>query len=298
MITIRQAALAGLTGVLFTATANATAFYIDQFEIQRDQDTNPGVLAPWFVDNFDDGNPPPTSNGTFPNGNTGSYLTLPDPMPGPEVDGKLRLDTAEGFVGSSEVSGRPLLIQRARLATNTSNEDADLNRGLKETQVFTVKGTFDLIEPTIIREDYGVRLTDFGKADRNDNVQLRVILTPSGEWRVQFVEADYDLGVFDIIDSVLLSDIAGIEDYDQIALTLTKGSNNDNLISAAFELIDLDGTDLLVSLDGTADIFDGERWTRAAFFAFAPVPLPATLLLLGAGLAGIGYQRRRPIRTA
>ena len=115
---------------------------------------------------------------------------------------------------------------------------------------------------------------------------------------MQFVEADYDLGVFDIIDSVLLSDIAGIDDYDQIALTLTKGSNNDNLISAAFELIDLDGTDLLVSLDGTADIFDGERWTRAAFFAFAPVPLPATLLLLGAGLAGIGYQRRRPIRTA
>ena len=300
---LRQAALAGLAGVLFTATANATVFYIDQFETQRDQASNPGVLAPWFVDNFDDGIPPPSSNGTFPNGVTGSYITAPDPMPGPETvgpPGKLQLDTAEGEARISQVTGIPLLAQRARLATNTSNADADLNSGLKETQVFTVKGTFDLIEPTINREDYGVRLTDFGKVDRNDNVQLRVVRTPSGEWQVQFVEADYSLGVFDIIDSVLLSDITDIADYDQIALTLTKGSNDNKLISAAFELIDSDGSDLLVSLDGTADIFDGERWTRAAFFAFAPreIPAPATIVLLGLGLAGIDYQRLKQIKAA
>lgn len=290
---IRQAALAGLIGVFFTATANATAFFIDQFEIQRDQASNPGVLQPWFVDNFDDGLEPPSSNGTFPNGATGSYLTRPNPMPGLEQDGKLRLETAEGEARISQVAGTPLLVQRARLATNTSDADADLNLGLKETQVFTVTGKFDLIEPTINREDYGVRLTDFGKADRNDNVQLRVILTPSGEWQVQFVEADYGLGVFDIIDSVVLSDITGIGNYDQVALTLTKGSNNDKLISAAFELIDLQGSDLLVSLNGTADIFDGERWTRAAFFAFAPVPAPATLALLSLGIVGIGYRRKQ-----
>ena len=296
---LRQAALAGLAGVFFTATANATAFYIDQFEIQRDRVNNPGVLAPWFVDDFDDGLEPPSSNGTFPNGAFGSYLTLPNPMPGLEQNGKLRLETAEGVLGSSQVSGRPILIQRARLATNTSDADADLNSGLKETQVFTVKGTFDLIEPTVNRENYGVRLTDFGKADRNDNVALRVILTPSGEWQVQFVEADYGLGVFDIIDSVLLSGITGVSDYEQIALTLTKSSNNDKLISAAFELIDFEGSDLLVSLNGTADIFDGERWTRAGFFAFAPapVPLPATFLLMCAGMAGIGFCRRKQIKS-
>lgn len=295
---IRQAALVGLIGVFFTATSNATAFFIDQFEIQRDQDRNPGVLQPWFMDNFDDGLEPPSSNGTFPNGVTGSYLTRPNPMPGLEENGKLRLETAEGEPRISQIGGIPLLVQRARLATNTSNEDAFLNFGLKETQVFTVTGTFDLIEPTIARENYGVRLTDFGKTDRNDNVQLRVILTPSGEWQVQFIEADFGLGVFDILDSVVLSNITGIGDYDQIALTLTKGSNSDKLISAAFELIDFEGSDLLVSLDDTAGIFDGERWTRAAFFAFAPMPIPATFLLVGGGVVGIGYRRRKKIKTA
>ena len=296
-----QTALVGLAGVFFAATTNATTFYIDQFQITRDQDNKPGTIQPWFVDNFDDGIAPPSSEGTFPNGTTGSYLTVPDPMPGPEENGKLRLDTAQGFARFGSVSGDPILIQRARLATNTSNEVGDLYRGLKDTQVFEVTGTFDLIEPTIDLEYYGVRLTDFSGPSPNDNVELRVIRTASGEWEVQFVKADFDLGVFNIIDSVLLSDITGVGDYEQIALTLTKSSGNDKLISAAFELIDLGGANSLqISLDGTAGIFDGERWTQAAFFAIVPrtVPIPATLFLMGLGMLGFRCQRLKQTKLA
>ena len=129
-------------------------------------------------------------------------------------------------------------------------------------------------------------------------MQLRVQKNAAGQWGVTFIEADFGLGVFDTIDGFLLSDITGVENYDQIALTLIKSNDADKLISAAVELIDLDGSNRLVTLDGTAEIFDGERWTRAAFLAIRVVPAPATLLLIGLGMAGIGYQRRKQLRTA
>lgn len=191
------------------------------------------------------------------------------------------------------------IVFRARELASTSNEDVDLSRGLKDIHEFEVRGLFDLIEPTVDGERYGVRLVDFGVASPNDTVQLSVDRSLAGEWRVNFLEADFDLGVFNIPDSYSLTGVAGIGDHEQIALMLTKGDAASKLIDASFELIDLDGllSNVAVSMSGNASLFDGERWTRAAFFAGVPrevaVPVPPTLLLMIVGLVALNRVSRR-----
>jgi hypothetical protein len=266
-----------------SAPVQGTEFALDRFEITRDNNTN------WFTDDFLDGTVPPSSEGVFPDNSPASYLVAPNPLPGPEQGGKLMLDTAKGEEALSGVSGNPILIQRARLLTNTSDDPADINRGLKDTRTFEIKGTFDLIEPTINGELYGIRLVDFGQPDPDDNVQLQVQRSNSGEWVVRFVEADFDLGTFNVIDSYPLAGVPNLGDYEQIALMLNKEDSSNNLISASFELIDLDAvlTPFAYSMTGTAEIFNGERWTRASFLAVAPKRVPEPRDFGGDGKADI-----------
>lgn len=287
-------ALVALGSVLLMTTASATTFYIDQFQITKDGD------AAWFDDGFDDGNPPPSSESVFPGGGTAHYFTKPNPLPGPEENSRVTLDTAQGVLTPSEVNDNSLLFQRARLATNV--DSSDTVRGLKSNHTFSVTGVFDLIKPDFELEFYGIRLSDFmlGNEDTwDDNVDLRVVLTDTGDWGVRFSQADYDNNVFDVIDFNLLDDslIDGSlpTSYEQIALTLTKSANDDALITASYELIDFEDINnpLTVSMTGSGEIFHGENWTRADFFAGRVIPEPTTLALLGLGLAGIGFRRKK-----
>lgn len=284
-----------LTTALFASTAQATVFFIDDFEITRGGQT-------LFLDSFGDDIAPSTGYIPPDIANQDSYNTRPDPMPGPEANGKLALDPADGEARNSNVTGIPILIQRARVRTP---KDAS---GLANSVDFSVTGVFDLIEPTLPgREFYGVRLTDFDSNNNNpnDNAQLRVHVDPNGDWRVWFVEADFDNGVFVELGAVVLDDqllidnsIPGsLSDYDQIALTLTHTVPTgavSNSVTASFSLFDVDtfGPTGSINVGGTATLFTGEIWTRASFLTAQRVPLPPTLVLLGLGIAGLVWRRR------
>ncbi|MCB1725027.1 MAG: VPLPA-CTERM sorting domain-containing protein [Gammaproteobacteria bacterium] len=281
--------MATLLALSLSASATASTYYLDRFKIDKNGTDN------WFNDPFSDGNPPPSSEGVFPNQSQGSYSTLPDSLPGPEQNGKLALDPSQGQSTTSSVSGNPILIQRARLQTST--DSSDLTTGLKSDDTFSVGGLFDLTPPEM-SEVYGIRLTDFSSTSTaNDVVQLTVGWNGSGEWGVRFREADFGAGIFDLLDFGNLSQRADLGDFEQIALFLDKADAGSSTITASYALIDLDdsGNNQFLDLAGSGTIFDGEEWTRAEFFTVRAVPVPAALPLFASALgllAVFGRSRR------
>ena len=81
--------------------------------------------------------------------------------------------------------------------------------------------------------------------------------------------------------------------HDQIMLELTRADTSSNAVTASYAYIDNGVAGSTQSLTGSADIFNGEDWTRAQFVARTVVPVPAAVWLFGSGLiALIGLARR------
>ena len=250
---------------------------LDEFTVTRNG-------SAFFTDSFDDAVPPPSAPGGRQYNVSGSF--------GPETGGKLTMDSVDAVCGINAF-GNNRCIQRAILQTNI--DSSNLTNGLKIDDTFSVTGLFDLTDPSVLREKYGIRLTDRGGLEGtppngNDIIELAVRRTSGDQLTVRLRRLDVGTGIDTILETLPLDLSLG----DQIALMLSRNSTTSNAITVSFSYVNAGVFSSPTAFSITPDIFNGESFTRAAFVATTPVPLPAAAWLFGSGLLGlIGIARRK-----
>jgi len=188
-------------------------------------------------------------------------------------------------------------VQRARVASATNPSFAT---ALTANDYIAVTGIYDLISPEVT-ESYRVRLTDWDSSAKNESLEL-------GVWRratdnevvISFRKGIVGAG-FTVLEELALSSISNILDFDQIFLALSNDRQNPSALFDAtivlMDSLDISNTQTIeLSTQGT--MFNNRAWVRPSFIATQRVPVPATLALLGLGLAGIGYKRRKQGKAA
>jgi hypothetical protein len=227
-----------------------------------------------FQDSFDNNIAPPDTGG-----NSQSYQIHGGPL-GPEMNGKLTLSAADGESVIRPDTGT-MTRQGARVKTNI--DPLQPNKGLRIDDLFSVTGIFDLTLPAIIRERYGVRLTDSSSSMHNDSIGLSVMRTSASLVEVVLHRYDPDAFTFTSLNTVTLE-----PGHDQIALTLSRLDTANNDLTASFAYIDSGVRGSVTSFPTTTTIFNGEDFTRAAFMHLAPASLDEPVDLAGSIKTGGG----------
>ena len=267
------------------------AFELDFFAVWKNlgaYSTPLELLAqtPIFGDSFDDGSQPPSAP-NFTSGDPASYAMFGSM--GPENAGILTLDST-----GTQSNNYGTYVQQAILKTNV---DSGSTAGLKQDSTnFLVGGIFNFINPGNANGAYGVRFTDVGVGNENDIVSLYVRGRTDGQALITFSRFDYTTGIRSVISQQVLD-----TGHDQIALGLAYqdpdgvGSAPKAVYAGYFYLDGGAPTAAFAGMAGSADLFHGENFTRAGFFAadIAPVPETAEYALMLAGLGLVGWRVRR-----
>lgn len=267
----RRKAVLALAGVLLSGMAMATEFRLDAFTVVVNGTTV-------FVDNFDDGSPPPNSPGAFSYLVTGGFSG--------ETNGFLLSNPAQG-APSTTPTGRPARIQAARLLTPT---DPGLPSTLGTDDTFTVSALYDLVNPGAASERYRVTLTDRvgpqGAGDQTNNVlHFGVERAADGQYAGQtvlrFRHADFKLDDVQLLAEAPV-DFAGAP--DQIRLSLSKANAASGLVTASYQYLkagSVIGDSVFATTPAAYALFDGEVFTRGEF---------SSLLIPDAGAPNIVAQ--------
>ena len=251
------------------------SFNIDNFRIYRNPANPAGSLV--FQDTFSNGIAPGVADPTltFADGTTVATYAVSGTFT--ESAGNAVLDTQSGHAApiSAVGTGGALAGQTATLLSNSTTDTAV---GLKKQNSFIIEGLFDLSIPDDLREGYGIRLTDrTGNLPAqlgNDTLELMVRKGANGNIQVTFRDIDFTGGIVTRLDSFEFVPIAS---ETQIVLRLSHAVNSPDII-ASFDFIDSVGAvTRTITLTQAGQVFTGEDWTRAGFFANAPSPTDSFL---------------------
>jgi len=143
---------------------------------------------------------------------------------------------------------------------------------------------------------FGISLTDQSvSASPDDRVDLQFMRMADGTLQYRLWRHDF---ANQAINSLAAQNFFAPAGADQIELRMRHDNPLDRAVNAELQFwsggVAMAGE--LHTLGPSFDLFHGEQFSRAQFFAFeaAPVPLPAAVWLFGAGLLGLaGVARRR-----
>ena len=290
--------------VLGAGSANATVFSFDEFFIQK---SGSEIFRDSF-DNTDAGSGPPPSGPDDPiTGPNNTYFVSGSGIVSENAggNGRLLIDSSLGQLVTNPNGDDRL---RNRIRRNRSSNPAS-SAALTEAASWTVNVVLDLAAlPINNGEAFGFRVEDFGGGNPNggnDRLLLEVRRSnSSGNLGVLFSGLEFNgVGIetfdFDALDPHLTANPGA----DQILLRMFSGVNS-NLVGAEWALMSGGSVvfgqtlDPLGNTSGVlAQVFSDEGFTRAALHtienAEVEVSEPGAIALLGAGVAGIGFLRRR-----
>ena len=270
-----------------------TPVEVHQFVVMR---SLLGGLGVYLNDDFNDTDPPPDTEATFPPDGTG---TPNAGLFGLGLKGEncatVCVDTGGGWTTmDSDVghlvtatrtlsSGSAVFVDRAtrshtaRFATNTEPASGS---GLRSNHDIEIRGLFRLVRPDLPSGNYGIGFTDRTSASQgNDTLNLSVLRRGStGETFVQFFRfvGVLEVGEVTPLGAVAISD-AQLAAGGFIVLRLKTLANNDQVIaefaysatdlniSGPPEFQDLIWTQVVPFVGANTTIFNDETFTRAQF---------------------------------